>query len=87
MGRYALFLMESEAQAAPAESTTLDGLTVSYDEETGTFTFDWDEETHPQYNYLKELTEEMFTEMLMKAIEENLTEEQLNSIKEQVFED
>ena len=79
--------MESEAQAAPAESTSLDGLTVSYDEETGTFTFDWDAATHPEYNYLKEMTDEMFTEMLMKSIEERMTEEELKAIEEQLSKD
>lgn len=76
--------MEPEAQTASTESTTMEGLTVSFDEETSTFTFDWNEETHPEYNYLTEMTEEMFTEMLMKSIENSLTEDQLNTIKEQL---
>lgn len=76
--------MEPEAQAASTESSTLGGLTVSFDEETSTFTFDWDEKTHPEYNYLKELTDEMFSEMLINSISERLTKEQLKSIEEQL---
>jgi hypothetical protein len=46
------------------ESTTDNGLTVSYDEEEGIITFDWDEETHPQYGWLSDLT----ADHLMEAI-------------------
>ena len=38
------------------ESNTENGLTVSYDEEQGMITFDWDEETHPEYNWLTKVT-------------------------------
>ena len=46
------------------ESSTEHGLTVSYNEETLTFTFEWDETTHPEYDFLYELTEEKFSEMV-----------------------
>jgi len=41
-----------------------DGLLITYDEESGLLTFEWNEETHPQYNYLYSLTEEKFSQML-----------------------
>lgn len=56
------------------ESLTDAGLTVTYDEEAGVITFDWNPETHPQYNYLEELTSEKFSEMMqnwIKTYEEN----------------
>lgn len=59
------------------ESLTDAGLTVTYDEEAGIITFDWDPETHPQYNYLEHLTSEKFSEMMMnwiKAYEEDNTD-------------
>jgi hypothetical protein len=54
------------------ESTTNDGLTVTYNEETLEFTFDWDEITHPEYNFLHELTSEDLVNILterLKALE------------------
>lgn len=56
------------------ESLTDAGLTVTYDEEAGIITFDWNSETHPEYNYLQDLTSEKFSEMMMnwiKTYEEN----------------
>lgn len=52
------------------ESSSEDGLTVSYDEESGTITFDWDNETHPEYNFLNLLTPEELSKMLMDRIKE-----------------
>ena len=34
------------------ESSSGDGLTVTYDDETFTVTFEWDEEANPEYNFL-----------------------------------
>lgn len=44
--------------------TEQDGLFITYDEESGLLTFEWNEDTHPQYNYLYGLTEEKFSQML-----------------------
>ena len=52
------------------ESSSEDGLTVSYDEESGTITFDWDNETHPEYNFLNLLTPEELSKMLMDRVKE-----------------
>jgi hypothetical protein len=51
------------------ESLTDAGLTVTYDEETGIITFDWDPETHPQYNSLEHLTSEQFSAMMLEWID------------------
>lgn len=48
------------------ETSTSAGLTVSYEEETSTISFEWDEETHPEYNFLKDLTPELFTAILLQ---------------------
>lgn len=50
------------------ESTCDAGLTVIYDEETGIFSFEWDEETHPEYNFIKDLTPETFATMIFEQI-------------------
>jgi hypothetical protein len=47
------------------ESLTEDGLTVIYDEDEGIITFDWNEDTHPQYNFLADLTQEKLSEMII----------------------
>lgn len=58
------------------ESSSEDGLTVSYDEESGTITFDWDNETHPEYNFLNLLAPEELSKMLMDRIKELVTEDE-----------
>ena len=47
-----------------------DGLLITYDEESGQITFEWDEETHPQYNALYGLTSESFSQMLKEYCEQ-----------------
>lgn len=50
--------------------TTEDGdLKVSYDEENGVITFDWNEETHPEYNFLHLLAPEELSKMLLDRLE------------------
>ena len=46
-----------------------DGLTVSFDDETGIFSFEWDEETHPEYNFIKDFTNEDFANMMREYLE------------------
>ena len=50
------------------ESSSKAGLTTIFDDATNTITFEWDEETHPQYNYIKELTPETFSVMLQQYL-------------------
>lgn len=56
------------------ETSTDHGLTVIYDEEAGIISFEWDPETHPEYNYLEDLTEDDFHQMLQDYLN-NYTKE------------
>jgi len=58
------------------ESSTENGLTIIYDDEAGLLTFEWDENTHPQYNCLKELTSKKFFEMMLASLEQTETNDQ-----------
>ena len=51
------------------ETTDDSGLRVSYDKENGVITFDWDEEAHPEYNFLHLLTPEELSKMLLGKLE------------------
>jgi hypothetical protein len=46
------------------------GLLITYDEESGQITFEWNEETHPEYNALYGLTSERFSQMLKEYCEQ-----------------
>lgn len=50
------------------ETSTDAGLTVTFDDETGIFSFEWDEETHPEYNFIKDFTDESFATMMREYI-------------------
>jgi hypothetical protein len=54
-----------------AESSSGEGLTVTYDEETLTITFDWDPETHPEYNFLSSWTAQDLTQMLTEYLNQS----------------
>jgi len=58
------------------ESMSEDGLTVSYDEEQGIITFDWDEETHPQYSWLSDLTANDLMEVILNYCNDIIDNEQ-----------
>ena len=51
------------------ETMEEDRLLAIYHEESGLITFEWNEETHPQYNYLYGLTDEKFSQMLKEHCE------------------
>lgn len=57
------------AYLAVMEISTQDGLTVTFDDETGVFSFEWDEETHPEYNFIKDFTDESFATMMRNYME------------------
>ena len=48
------------------------GLRVTYYENEASFTFDWDPETHPEYNYLADFSEDELAEHLFGALMEKL---------------
>ena len=47
------------------ERNEKDGLVVIIDDEANLITLEWDDETHPQWNFLRDLGEEGVTELLM----------------------
>lgn len=51
------------------ETSSDAGLTVTFDEETGIFSFEWNEETHPEYNFIKDFTDESFATMVREYID------------------
>ena len=51
------------------ETSSEDGLTVTFDDETNIFSFEWDEETHPEYNFIKDFTDEDFAIMMREYID------------------
>jgi hypothetical protein len=52
------------------ESSSGEGLTVTYDEDTFTFTFDWNEETHPEYNFLSGWTSQDLTKLVTEYLKQ-----------------
>ena len=50
------------------ETCREDGLTVIFNDETDIFTFEWDEETHPEYNFLKDFTSDDFATMMREYL-------------------
>jgi hypothetical protein len=57
-----------------------DGLVISIDDETNTLTFEWDEETHPQWNFLHDLGEDGVTEMLFAHCQQILSEHETKDL-------
>jgi hypothetical protein len=59
-------------------TTVCEGLTVHYDDgdenKEVSLTFEWDEETHPQYNFIYEMTSEQLISLLVKRVETVLDE-------------
>jgi hypothetical protein len=62
------------------ERSEKDGLVVSIDDETDLITLEWDEETHPQWNFLHELGEEGVTQMLMDYCKQVLFEHETKDL-------
>jgi len=52
----------------PLEAQVGSGLFVTFNEESLSVDIDWDEELHPEYNFLKDLTPEQLTQMLLNAL-------------------
>lgn len=50
------------------------GLFISYDEEASNLTFEWNPETHPQYNYLESLSQEQMSQLLLNSLENSIKE-------------
>jgi hypothetical protein len=59
-----------------------DGLLVSFDEESNTFTFEWDEETHPEYSFLRLLTPEELMNKLSERLQDLIDNENGSNIQD-----
>jgi hypothetical protein len=59
------------------ERSEKDGLVVIIDDETNTLTFEWDDETHPQWNFLRELGEEGVSALILEHCQQILSEHEL----------
>lgn len=63
------------------ESSEQDGLLVGFDEESGSFTFEWDDATHPEYNFLRLLTPEELSRALSDRLQELIDDETSSDIQ------
>ena len=52
------------------ETSSDNGLIVTFDDETNIITLDWDPETHPEYNIFEDITPEEFCKILFEYIEQ-----------------
>lgn len=52
------------------ETSSGNGLTVTFDDETNIITLDWDPETHPEYNIFEDITPEEFCKIFFEYIEQ-----------------
>ena len=53
------------------ESSEGNGLLVTFNEKEGTLTMNWNEETHPEYNFLNNCTSEDIIKLLLCHLEKN----------------
>lgn len=67
---------------SPLETSSGEGLVVTYDEDTLSITFDWDPETHPEYNFLESMSPQDLTKMLTDYLE--LTDAELKEFKDEI---
>lgn len=56
------------------------GLVIIVDDEANLLTFEWDDETHPQWNFLRELGEEGVTELLMNYCNQIVSEHETKDL-------
>jgi hypothetical protein len=61
------------------ERSEKDGLVVIIDDEANLMTLEWDDETHPQWNFLHDLGEEGIAKMLMDHCQRILSEHELKN--------
>lgn len=57
------------------EEVEKDGLSISVNEETDEITFRWDCETHPEWNYLQEVSKEDLIKKMCEYFEVELNKE------------
>jgi hypothetical protein len=62
------------------ERSEKDGLVVIIDDETNLMTLEWDDETHPQWNFLHDLGEEGVTELLIDYCKQIISEHETKDL-------
>ena len=62
------------------ERSEEDGLVVIIDDEANLITFEWDDVTHPQWNFLRDLGEEGVNRMLMDHCQQILSEHETKDL-------
>jgi len=59
-----------------------DGLVITIDDEANLITFEWDDETHPQWNILRELGEDGVNQLLMNHCTQVLFEHETENLRD-----
>jgi len=59
-----------------------DGLVITIDDEANLITFEWNEETHPQWNILHELGEDGVNQVLMDYCKQVLSEHETENLRD-----
>ena len=62
------------------ERSEENGLVVIIDDEASLMTLEWDDETHPQWNFLRDLGEDGVTEMLMDYCKQVISEHETKDL-------
>lgn len=62
------------------ERSEKDGLVVIIDDEANLITLEWDDETHPQWNFLRDLGEEGVTELLIDYCKQVISEHETKDL-------
>ena len=57
-----------------------DGLVITVDDEASNILFEWDEKTHPQWNFLCDLGEDGVSRMLMNRCQRILSEHETKNL-------
>ena len=56
------------------------GLHITYNEDDSSLTLGWDPETHPEYNYLNDFSENELSEYLISILKEQISKAETSSI-------
>jgi len=63
-----------------AQVSEVGDLRVTYNEDDSSLTLRWDPETHPEYNYLKDFSEDDLSEYLISILKEQISKAETSSI-------
>lgn len=62
------------------ERSEEDGLVVIIDDEANLITFEWDDVTHPQWNFLRELGEEGVSDLIIDYCKQVISEHETKDL-------